>query len=144
MNLEYKESSTSVTLGETNNDLLSWMNELTGRMTRTTDFIAPCHHFCHFRSQLESFYCFLVTQVLMWLMHKQVNISEGRHFPCGKATSPAKLESTLTPKEEVQKEPSSSAVCLPLPFLHNNYCLIFQQFVSVSVSLCTSPDYPES
>lgn len=58
MNLEYKESSTSVTLGETNNDLLSWMNELTGRMTRTTDFIAPCHHFLSFLLLAREFLLF--------------------------------------------------------------------------------------
>lgn len=34
MNLEYTKSSRSVSLGEINNDLLSWMDELTGRMTR--------------------------------------------------------------------------------------------------------------
>lgn len=34
MNLEYTKSSPSVPLGETNNDLLSWMDELSGKMMR--------------------------------------------------------------------------------------------------------------
>lgn len=41
MNLKYTKSSCSVTLGETNNDLLSWMNELTGRMTRHYRLYSP-------------------------------------------------------------------------------------------------------